>query len=372
MKTRSLTSRNFFGGFFGGFLGMLTFYFIWRPLIPISCLLGILVGFYYDLMVNEIRKSWDATEELYRNRINLIKSFLSENCEDFQSKMSDYEITMARLITGTIQFFNLRRSQTVQLIIKMSGWYSAHPMNRAWIASISTSATFLMLFVLSFPWFKILIEPIAREDWRILYPLLWMIVFFTTVCAPVLAKSSQDMRDFYREYEFVAQYGALRLYLRNLWVFSTTTIAFLMLFSSLAITFIVGGIIALAYMGLSALFLGLARGIARTLLRSEHWLCLVTTLTTTVSSAIMFQNVHNPLLQWIVSLTTGLAAGCFTAWLSRVLSKWQLAKAWTENISQISLDTMLVEPTGKVFLGALSWQEDKILQPIVSKIHGFI
>jgi hypothetical protein len=48
MTNRSYTSRNLLGGFFGGILGILAFALIHPSLLPAGCLLGVVIGFWYQ------------------------------------------------------------------------------------------------------------------------------------------------------------------------------------------------------------------------------------------------------------------------------------------------------------------------------------
>ncbi len=60
MSSRTLTHRNFIGALFGGIAGIFTFAMISEWLLPVGLLLGVVIGFWYDVIFERCTKQFFA------------------------------------------------------------------------------------------------------------------------------------------------------------------------------------------------------------------------------------------------------------------------------------------------------------------------
>ena len=167
--TRSLSSRNFWGGLLGGLLGLAAFVKIHAAAIPVGCLLGVVVGFWYQ----EISA-----------------------------------VIVTALVTPAIEKTRHRK------------WSELHPMEKALVADVlSVTSFFIIMFTLViYPmvYFNENIAPTSSRLHTVLFfstlvtvPFLLLVSVFSVVAAFDGARldGGTHQRHFYRRFEAYAKHG---------------------------------------------------------------------------------------------------------------------------------------------------------------------
>lgn len=73
MRTRTLSGRNWLGGFLCGFIGILTMGFLHEALAPVGGFVGFIVGFRYEKIVAGATAYWRVTTRRMVKRWNRLK-----------------------------------------------------------------------------------------------------------------------------------------------------------------------------------------------------------------------------------------------------------------------------------------------------------
>ena len=76
MKERSVTQRNLVGAFLGGFAGILATGYIHPALLPGGCLLGVIIGWWYQEIYCTVADTVQSTIQWTEDTANRIISFV--------------------------------------------------------------------------------------------------------------------------------------------------------------------------------------------------------------------------------------------------------------------------------------------------------
>ena len=267
MKERRVSSRNFWGGFWGGGIGLLSFYYIHPATIPVACLGGVLVGFWY-------REIW---------RLFLV-SFprISAMAQELSRQFHEHPMHAGVLIAGLARFVYV--GSTFWLTVRAVG-LDAHPKP-------NQPDGFYLLGILVLMFFGI------------------GIIFVATVIAEesiLMGDEYAALRNFYRRWEIYSNRGGWVLFAYCLWSNLAATIPALVLITAFLsrrlLKFTAG---ALAVGGIV-----FVKGVYVLSTRQEHWLCLTVTIVTTAATGFMAGKYFtSPLTLWSIALFNGLLSGC--------------------------------------------------------------
>ena len=370
MKERSITNRNFCGGFLGGTLGILAFALVYPYLLPIGCLIGVVIGFWYQEIIQAIVDSWKETILLWKWRIYKAKVFLKLlfSVRFVLSKAKKYTVDpVARFFTHNINisfmasFFNLKKSTFLR-------WIIGHPMNRACFLKIIAASIFwsinLLLGVVIFYVSLNSVDTAKPENPLPLFFFLGLCLWgFSVVVLPIVMFSRGEgtktkMRNFYREFRRYSEKGAFRFLIRNL----------LMLFYA-ELGIVVMGVIAFCYLFAGAAllltliflpvmtFVLLSRKLYSIATRENHWMCFIATLAvTTLSAWLTHPYLSNSIILWIIALGTGCASGITTELARRSIAELLKKSEFMFNLWTFSFEKFLLRQ-GKLLMAPIDKTE---------------
>ena len=319
MKNRTLTSRNVLGGFCGGFLA----FSIFHLLLPIGCLLGVVIGFWYQEIwreiKNESRKAYVSWYNFYNEAVIAPKDRFKEYLKQLKTKwsgegdeiISDFLFWIARIIIATLRLtWKMARLTVIAL-----RWPFKHPMNGVYLSTVAALICFLGLigtfvFPLCYSW---MLSGSGMNDGS--WIIFMLFAFVLPLCTPVAASivvafNLQNMRSFYKDWQ---RYNRFCLLWHMTYKFLQISKVFtlMVLWECLGLTYIVLGLVAV--LGFMAVPISIAKTTLRVLWRfanmTNHWLCFIMTLVVTISSALLTQGYLHGAGLWIVAMGTGCMAG---------------------------------------------------------------
>lgn len=331
MKNRTLASRNVLGGFCGGFLGILAFS-IFHLLLPIGCLLGVVIGFWYQEIWKEIkdesRKAYTSWCGFYNEAIIAPKDRFKEYLKQLKAKwssegdgISDFFFWIARVVIGTLRL----SWKLACLMVRATRWPFKHPMNGVYLATTAALICFIGLLVrFAFPLcYSWMLSASGTNDGSWVIFMLFAFVF--PLCLPVTASiviafNLQDMRSFYEDWQRYNRYGLL-FHIGYKFLQISKAFALMVLWECLGLTYVVLGLVAV--LGFMALPISIAKATLRVLWHfanmANHWLCFIITLTVTISSALLMQRYLHGIGLWVVAMGTGCVAGLASEAARRIM-----------------------------------------------------
>lgn len=325
-KERSLTSRNFFGGLLGGITGILAFHYLYELLLPVGCLAGVIIGFWYQEIIEVIFSSWHQGISTAKTSWVNFKVYVTTQPKEWglMFKKSDF----AKFIQGIffVVWWLIKRPYVFIL------WLKRHPMNRAYI--IRLLAVALIIFLNSlwfFPAVSYFASGIEASKDGGGFVLLLLLSFFAC-CLPIfsiviyLQRGDANIRErtkvFYHEYEYYLSRGSLIFFLKELltlirtqFLFTVYIIAVISFYTGLGAIFT-----ALLFAPL-AIGIQIVKGIYKIATETKHWLCLGTTvIITSISAWLTGPYLTDPRILWGVALGTGVVAGLVTLGIQRSIA----------------------------------------------------
>lgn len=325
-RMRTITSRNMLGGFCGGILGILAFS-IFSLLLPVGCLLGVVIGFWYQEIwagiKTESRKTMDKWQRFYNDAIIAPRDRFRVYLGNLKARLWDREdasgifYIIARVLIGALRLCG----KLVQLIIRTCRWPFKHHMNGVYLVTATAAAIFAagLIYVVFTASYNLTIPTGLEEDVRLtvlIVPLI--VVLFLPISSAILtafncADPNDDIgmiRAFYKDWERYDRHG-LFYHLGYKLVVMIKVCSAGLLWEVLGLAYIATGLVAVvAFM---AIPIGITKATLRVLWqmtnRTNHWLCFAVTLTITTASALLLaQYLHGTGL-WLVALLTGSMAG---------------------------------------------------------------
>ena len=330
MRKRSISSKHFFGGFFGGILGILAFALIHPHTLPVGCLVGIIVGFWYQEIIVALVKSCKRTAVIWKERSIRTVSLFS------RKSISENVISPIVHFLGAnkvCRFFNVKRSSFLN-------WICGHPMNRASFLSMIAVTIFAVIHLVSGVFFiSLFLE-------RAMYITLVSITFLEIVillCMDVFIRKSKD---YYKRYEMYSRKGSLYFF----------TYTFLELFRKEAVALTYITYLFVIYTPLQALFypatfcILFIREMHRIVSSKSHWLCFSVTLAATVLSARLTGGYlsNDVMILWIVALATGCVSGGISELLRRMIAKVFARIKFMHILWDFSILNFFCKLTGKI------------------------
>ncbi|MBD3360007.1 MAG: hypothetical protein GF365_04870 [Candidatus Buchananbacteria bacterium] len=374
MTKRSVANRNLWGGFWGGVLGILSFGLIHQYLLPIGCLLGVVSGYWYQEICQEIIRSWQQTlarwgeeyaigQKKLRSMFQRQSALLKKVKKFLQSHNLEFNLPIKEILALLRHFFTISNSPIVK-------WLRAHPMNRFYtikgLVWLSHGVIHLLWFIpLCKFWISTANDP---EPEKFILLMLGVISIFSIMfCIAITSfnpeKTLYDMKNYYRQYELFNQKGPIYTYFYTFIALAIRQITVFLGVAGVLSYGLISGIIVSTIIFLPVIaFLGIIKALYKISLRTNHWLCLGITLIVTTAMALITKSyLGYPLLIWLIALITGCLSGLTTEGLRRLIA-WDFAK--NTRLTNYALEpiTKQLAPTGKKFVRSCEWVSDKLAQ----------
>jgi hypothetical protein len=339
MEQRSVTHRNILGGFFGGFLGILTCGYVHFLMTPVGLILGLLGGFYYQEIGALVAREWNLTQTRVsstRRRVRASLYLYSRKPKRITRKIwrnADVIVFWPLNILGTIIVWMF---SNVLLLSGFRRLLRKHPMNIAYAlrgvaATIfyGTNSVLLCLF--------------ARELWShavkgsgsegliliggILFGSFTLMVGITTFSDH--GEELRALRYFYKSWQRLEN-GKAKFFCEELVTLYRNQVAmFLMLLFAMTYWFIAGAAyLAVVFAPVMAVA-GFVKGIYHLAMRTDHWLCLISTVLVTFTAAYFgYSHFGSTILLWGIAFLTGAVSGLVTEFARKLLAQLYAASAW--------------------------------------------
>lgn len=310
---KKIGSREFFGGLLGGSTGILVTWF--HPaLLPLGVFVGGIIGFWGKDMIAIFRKSFRQTKEItnrVHSKINSsVPGFLARVCGLPPKAAAVLQRMSAKVLALMISFFGAPA--------RLWKWIKLHPTNlahaltmSAWIFSIMSIPTVLFLIL------HYLGEDLGIAVMGFLFAAVGSLMY---THAEIDGSEIEQIRIYYRKWEQLDKYGAFGFFLHEVWKFYRFSLG-AALFSTIVIPwicisamFLIFGIIPIT------LFLAIARALYWVSTRTEHYLCLSVTMTTTLFFWVTYhESFTDPRILWAVAFMSGIVSGTLAVIARRVL-----------------------------------------------------
>lgn len=287
---RSVTSRNFWGGFWGGVFGILATAKFGAVALLAGCFLGVMLGFYYQELWNIIKVSWSTT------------------------------------VSGFAPITALR-----ELRLNLFKWWGAlHPYDRAlWIRHAAVWTAVVLYIGMITGVIYVLANRINDEIG--ICPILCFSSLFLIIGGVMIReadipseleakKSTRDLCYYFKIQELYS-HGSFSFFARE------TAIAFAAILGVPALLAAIVSVFGLVLVGaaiyLSGLFAYLVmRGIYHLATQPDHWTCMTVTVTITGIVAAMAHAYLHGVALGLIALTAGLLSGFVALKTSPVLNLW--------------------------------------------------
>lgn len=366
MKKRSVTVKNVTGSLLGGISGILAFGYIHPIALPIGCLFGVLIGWWYEEIWVSAVEGWRASMSMFcgipKSTVSAVTAFKNDICNMFL----DFLRAMRSIFVGIINAFLLPCK-----------WFGNHPMNQifviricAIIASIEVSALWLMPIC-----FKIgdmsRAYPTGSDPQALLMLAQMMLVIIVVMSSVMyLVASSEDMNLFYAIWERYEKKGAVLFFFDDVKMIIVSQIIFFIYLACFVVWFATaGGFFLIAIIAPLSLMIGAVKGVYAVSARSGHLLCLGVTLCVTIFSAwLMHEYFANVQILWITALAAGVVSAGVTEGMRRVIVWCCDRNVFLTNIVSTRTSKQLA-PSGRVFMKFTSFAHDLCLSPVDHYIH---
>lgn len=360
-KTRSITVKNVTGSLLGGILGILAFGYIHPIALPIGCLLGVLIGWWYEEIWHSAVEGWYAGASEFRGLRGYVVSFITTLKSD-----------VANICLELIKAVKYILMAVVNVFFLPCRWFGSHPMNRIFVirlcaamATAEISAMWLMpiCFKLgdvqrSFP---------HGSDQQVLIILAQVMLVVIVLMCPVMYViiPSEDINVFYATWENYDKKGTILFFVSETGKMITIQIAMLLYVSGVFTWFATIGVIFLfSVIAPLSFVIGMIKGIYVVSARSGHLLCLGTTLCVTIVSAWLMHEYFTHLqMLWITALATGAVSALMTEVVRRAVVWCCDQNAFLRHIIHLSIGKQLA-PSGRVFIRISTAAGELCLLPI--------
>lgn len=350
---RSITARNVAGGFLGGVLGILGFGYVHAFILPFGCILGVLVGWWYQEIFQSAIEGWRKGTaracEVWNKTVLLLTTPTR--------KLKGIDINLDPFMK-VIHFLIFLVAWVFRIPLTFCRWLGKHPMNQVYVIRSLALGTVLALSALwMIPLGKKLNQlasmPVSSASGmeQLSVPFLAVLMMFaviTMISYPI--GRSESLKDFYSSWSTYSQYGTIVLFFREVGeiiLFQLTTVIF---FSGAGVWFIViGGAFVAAVIAPLSFAIGMVKGIYRVAMKPGHWLCLITTLTITLLTAWQAHSYFaDARMLWTAALMTGVLSAIATEGLRRLIALFYASNEFIKRVAITELGVQLL-PSGRVF-----------------------
>ncbi len=330
MKERSITNRNFLGGFLGGVLGILTCALIYPLLLPVSCFVGVVIGYWYQEIFKALIDSWYETILVWKKRKRAL-DLKVKSCKLFFTSKRIFLSGMRKRVWFPISsFFSKRRRGLGNFLnVKASpfiNWLRAHPMNRAMMFALVSLIVYILVnfiwLVPSFSWLWASIETGAPESEgfvAFLSLMLFIVLLGSFIGSLGPCLFYECLKDYYLDFEVYSNKGILWFMLYQLYRLFLTELVFAFSLILIVLYFVSTGAFFLTFVFVPvAVVLLFLKALYEIAIRRGHFLCLgVTLITTSIFAWQTYPYFNNR----AILLTIALATGCFSGALTEVIRR---------------------------------------------------
>jgi len=307
MSERSITRRNFWGGFWGGILGILAVGWIHAIALPLGCLVGVVAGFWYQEIGQITYQCFrEYLLRLLVARRRVTRKLHGTKASIYRGFRGAWIATSRGACIGTRSTIEYCLSKLHILI----NW-----LNRSYDQDLVARRCAVILFGginIGISLFAIVYTVHGRDGISSVASLLWLAFGFFMAFMPaaiVFYDRPHDVRhdelraqgyDRYVRHGWWFCFGYDMLAMLRAEVAGVLSLLFAVIFWMAATTFVLVPVVA------TMLTL---HGIYKIALRRQHWVCLVVTLLVTAASAcIGHAYLHNNTF-WLVALVCGCLSG---------------------------------------------------------------
>ena len=339
MKERSITSRNILGGFCGGFLGIIACS-IFQLLLPVGCVLGVVIGFWYQeiwaAMIEDYHKTCLRWQAFWENAIvsprDKFWAYLARLKKSYEDNTGITElfywvprvgIGLARLLYKVLNFLR-----------NIAMWPFKEPIHGVYIHTWTAAVCFVgflvwllapvsLYFVYNFD------NPRNNYSGGFGFNIFGFCALFLPVFCSIFQGLPNERLERVRQRD-LARYNrhGFLYHIAYKFVEMVKHFALIVLWECLAFLYIVFGFIAVVlFMALPIVFaMWSVRVVWYFATKRQHWLCFSVTLVVTTASAILTRNHLHGVGLWIIAVATGCASGFVSELVRRKLEGILVAK----------------------------------------------
>lgn len=318
MKNITVTVRNLVGGFLGGFLGILSGGFIHPIAIPMGCIIGVLVGFWFSEIKSTIWGTLQKVASMLKRDIDL--GFVLVRVQSFGKgvhRWTRYHKLMwmrgVRKATRVGYWCASALGWLLSSPFRLIRLCVSHPVAVArTIRALSIVCTTVLVLIVSYS-----VYPDTDEigGYMLVLACSGFATMFSFFAAEGFGDDGNKLSIFLHNWSRYSRQGpifyAVKSVAQHLLAMGVITVLFA---TTLLVLF--GGVgLILSFLAISAI----ANVLWTVSSRHEHLLCVTVTLIVTVTSAIVCANYMHGVGLWIVALTTGVLSGLFTEGVRRIV-----------------------------------------------------
>jgi hypothetical protein len=332
MKSRTVTQRNLAGGFLGGMFGMLAFGYLNTGMLPVGCLLGVVIGWWYEVIGQAITNSTMLGVVKVKHGWQIVLGSPIRKLSEIEVSFSPATRFLGNIVAALLVILSLPLLWVAPLA-RFYRWLRAR-RTRRWVA-IRVVAT-LLFFALNCLWAipawqnVLTFEKAEKGSATELFVTLnffgtLMSTIILSMLPPIFAFIDRRRDDNYRSYSYFCMHSTTRSVLNELrTLFYMEVLVVLMVGLMLAWFGVAGMAFVIIFIVPIAAVIGLAKGVYVAATRAGHWLCFGVTLVVTALSAWLVPPHigDNPYILWIVAMATGALSGIATEGVRRLLVLW--------------------------------------------------
>jgi hypothetical protein len=350
---RSITARNVTGGFLGGVLGILSFGYIHVYALPLGCIFGVLIGWWYQEIFQSAVEGWHkGVAKMYEawNQMVLVVTTPTKKLKDINIKLD--------LFMRVVHFFVFLAAWVIRSPLTFCRWFKKHPMNQVYVIRslavsivVGLTALWVIPFVngLNVASKSAAVKGSGMELVWILLTILALVAVITVSAYPT--HCSENMKEFYASWSAYSRYGAIAMFFREMGKTILFQIIGTIAVSGVLVWCILGGaaflIVVIAPLSFA---IGMAKGIYKVAMKSGHWLCLIATLVVTLLSAWRLHDYFaDARILWSVALLTGIASALAAESLRRLVALFYTHNEFFSRVATTELASQLL-PSGRAFM----------------------
>lgn len=369
MKTRrSVTSRNFLGGFLGGFLGICAFH-LFNLLLPVGCLVGCVIGWWHEEMLAAFPRNYMkarlAFARFYREAVASPSQIFKEYLHHLRAALKiDTGGVLAKFAFGFVAAWvaTIRWGYKACAGVKKAVlWPFQDRRNVITIGNVIAVIIFLTIIVYAFLYVSL---PIAygyvddpRQDFLavlVLQGFAWIIALATPVTLGIACgvdghrkEEKEPVTHHIRDYSWYTRHGLLAYMARKLSLIAAYFLLVL-LWEVLEVAYLLLGVVSVLFLMTVTIVAAMFAvcGLWRFAAARSHWPCFIATLTVTLVTALSFGTKLEGTYLWTAALLTGFAAGAASELAHRSLASFLVRRPrlikWARKKIDDPIDDLIV------------------------------
>lgn len=288
MSNRTVTQRNLLGGFLGGMLGTLAFGWLHPAWMPVGCLLGVVLGWWYEAIGQAIAQS-----------VGNPRTFLSAKT-NWITPMQTYCRSLLYRI-----------------------YYKTPSLKEQWRTMMLTSSA--CLFLIEFACIVPLIQALGEMPGVPLGVGMISMLILTSVIQMTNASTMRGSTIHALQYRFFRRHGKILGAFKVSWDMlgmQICCVQIIIICIGIVVSSVAYALPLLAFCVVLAVAIGLLRGLYATATRGGHWLCFCVTLIVTAicTTQTPTNTLGDPYALVMSGLVTGVLSGLATEAVRRVLA----------------------------------------------------